>query len=267
MLDFNHGALKPSDDAAGGPISDRINRLVDANMSRKNTQESEDNPRPYVGASAIGEPCTRMIQLEYIHNKHKNIAPPQPFEGKICRVFQAGHVFEAMVAQELQEIGFDIDIGWTDEHGKFHQNGWEDDDGESQGHYDGICRDGPILKEWPRLWECKALKHSAILDVMNKGLAESKPNYYGQIQINQLKSGMIEPCWFTMVDKDTAEWHHLLIGHDPIMARDLEAKQRYIIRETAAGRLIERPYSSPNVMKCRVFCSRWSKVCWKGLPD
>lgn len=267
-LDFNHGSEASSEDMGAGPISDRINRLVDAAMTARNTRESLETPRPYVGASMIASHCSRAIQLEYIHNKYGNLpADPEPFSGETCRIFIAGHVFEDMAARALQEAGFGLDTGYWDNHNKWRQHGFREFGDEFRGHYDGIIRSGPVFEEWPRLWECKALKHSSVLDVMNKGLEESKPTYYGQVQINQLKSGITDPCWFTIIDKDTAKWHHLLIGHEPEKARALQDRAKHIIDTTEKGQLISRPFPKSSDFNCRVFCSRWKKVCWKKLPD
>lgn len=260
MIDLNHGGAKKGDDPSH-PLEDRINRRIDAHFSQKNFASNPKGSRPYVGASGISEECKRKIQLEFIWQKYGNIPDPDPFDGKTCKRFEMGHVFEDMAAAAIIGGGWDLKTG---ENGK--QYGFSELGGDYRGHYDGVVLSGPVLSEYPRLWECKALKGSYANSIMREGLENAAFHYYGQIQVNQLRSGLLAPCWMTIINKDTATWHHVMISHNPRVAERLDQKAREIVRKTNDGELISRPYSDPMNFECRKNCKRWKDVCWKQLP-
>ena len=262
MPDFNKGARRAIDDPLADDFSDRINRHIDAHFVRENKQEAEDAPRPYIGASGIGNVCPRAIQLEYIWQRFGNLPEgPGDWPAHIVRTFKAGHVFEDMAAAGIIGGGFDLsqyaDVATKKQHG-FSVWG-----GQFRGHVDGLIFNGPVPLPFPLIWECKALNDNGTEKVLSEGLMKSKPGYYAQVQINQLMLGIHSPTWFTIINKNTSKWYHTLIGHDPKFARELYAKAEYIFATTEAGRLVPRPYNDPMEFQCRQFCERWNGACWK----
>jgi hypothetical protein len=96
-MDFNHGAALPATDVRAVDISDRINAHIDAAFHAKRAAEPERN---YVGASAIGNDCLRAVQLQRL-----KIPADRPTEGKMLRIWETGHVFEAALADWLKMAG------------------------------------------------------------------------------------------------------------------------------------------------------------------
>jgi hypothetical protein len=92
MLDFNH---KPTS-------AERIIEAIDAALEARHAAQK---PRNYLGASRIGADCDRALQYEYLHTP---VDAGRSFSGKLLRMFEAGHTFEAMAAGWLRLAGFDL---------------------------------------------------------------------------------------------------------------------------------------------------------------
>lgn len=259
MLDFNHASRRPIEDPRADPISDRINQLIDGAILSK---EADKPSRQYVGASSIGRPCEREIQLGYIHANGLGIQDdPEPFPAKLLRTFAAGHVFEDMLVDLMSAAGFDMKVKKADG-GQF---GFSVLAGRLKGHVDGIIHGGPLPLEYPCIWEAKSLNNKSWKDTVAKGVAGSKPVYAAQIAINQTYLELGSPAVFTAINKDTSEIHHELVPFDAKLAQDMSDRAVRIIKTTETGRLLPRSFSSPDHFQCR-FC-RWSETCWNKLPD
>lgn len=250
-FDFNHGASLPATDVRAADISDRINAHIDAAFRRKRDAEPVRN---YVGASAIGNDCLRAVQLQRLH-----IPPDKEPEGKMLRIWETGHVFEAAIAAWLKMAGFELDVVAKD--GK--QFTWRVLDDEAGGSVDGICRGGPLPLEYPFLWECKALKASSWQETKKKGLYISKPYYAKQFAINQAYIKLITPGIFTALNKDTSELYHELVYFDQPLAQQASDDMVQVVEATQNQVLLPRAFSSSDNYKCRM-CD-FPNSCWNKL--
>lgn len=236
-------------------ISQEINAFVDEAFSRKRANEPA---RDYVGASGIGNECSRAIQLAFA----KVPVDPGRMTGKTLRIFETGHVFEAAVGDWLKMAGFELDIV---DPSTAKQFGWSvlDDDGE--GHVDGILRVGPHRAlAYPALWECKALNEKNWQAVKKHGLYLAKPVYMGQFAINQAYLELHEnPGLFTALNKNTSELYHELVPFDQKLAQQMSDKLVQIVQATESKTLLPRAYASQDNFKCR-FCD-YAKTCWEKL--
>ena len=102
LIDLNHGSGSIYGCTPIQPAAARINDLIDAALTveRRNTM-----PRDYLGASRIGEPCSRRLVYEFTST------PPdqgRDFGGHVLRIFAAGHVFEDLAIRWLRAAGFDL---------------------------------------------------------------------------------------------------------------------------------------------------------------
>lgn len=258
MLDFNRGSSRTPTDNKAPPISDRINQVLDAVL----IQENEDQPkRPYVGASSVGEACERKVQLQYIKECELEGAPiPEPFPPRVLRIFKFGHLFEDMIADLIIKAGFDMKVKKKDG----RQFGFSVLGGKHRGHVDGIIHSGPIPLKYPLIWECKSLNDKSWNETIKKGLKASKPIYAAQIAIDQAYLELTNPCLFTAINKNTAEFYHCLVEFDAELAQNSSDKAVRIIKATESGRLLPRSFSGPDHFQCR-FC-RFSDACWNKLP-
>jgi hypothetical protein len=94
---FVYGREAPADQAAT-----RLNVLINAALV---SADRAKPPRDYLGASRIGEPCSRKLVYEYTR------APKDDgryFDGGILRIFDAGHQFEDLCIRWLRTAGFDL---------------------------------------------------------------------------------------------------------------------------------------------------------------
>jgi hypothetical protein len=251
-IDLNHGSGYVYGGTPVYPAATRINSLIDAVLTaeRRNTP-----PRDYLGASRIGEPCSRRLVYEFTNT------PPdegKDFNGHVLRIFEAGHVFEELSIRWLRGAGFDLRTVKRDG----SQFGFSAAGGKFRGHIDGVIVGGPDIGiSWPALWEHKALRATSWNDLVKRGLAQSKPLYYAQVQI-YMAYLEVPVTLFTALNKDTQELFHEIVPFDAACAQALSDKAVVIIRAAGAGELLPRIAAAPDFYLC-TFCP-FSKRCWEN---
>jgi hypothetical protein len=250
LLDLNHGSGSTYV-AAELPLSARVNRHVDRALLEQHAAQPK---RSYLGASRIGEACSRRLVYEYTHTPED---PDKAFSGQTLRIFAAGHTFEDLSIRWLKSAGFEL-LTQRRDGGQF---GFETAGGRIRGHIDGVIVGGPDVGiVWPALWEHKALKHKSWADVVKRGVELSKPVYYAQLQLYMAYMDL-EVALFTCLNKDTQELHHERVAFVPHVAQALSDKAADIIRAAEANDLPPRIAASPDFHVCR-FCA-FSTRCWK----
>ncbi len=255
MLDFNHGSERTPVDPRSVPIGERINDLVNAALIAERQKQPR---REYLGASMLGNACTRRIQYEYAGAPKDEGAD---FDGQTLRIFDAGHQFEALSIKWLRAAGFALLTEKAD--GK--QFGFSVAKGRIKGHIDGVIVGGPSFLSYPMLWEHKALKDKSWQDVVKRGLAISKPLYAAQLALYQgyMPDLAQNPALFTALNKDTEELYHELVPFDCSLAQSVSDKAVNILRATEAGQLLPRMAANPDYYECK-FCP-YAKRCWHGV--
>lgn len=254
MLDFNHGSDKPPQDPRALPIAVRINELVDTGLIAERQKQPR---REYLGASMLGDPCSRRIQYEYVG------APKdqgKDFNGQTLRIFDAGHQFEALSVKWLRGAGFDLRTEKADG-GQF---GFSVAKGRIKGHIDGVIVGGPSWFVFPSLWEHKALKDKSWQDLAKRGLAISKPLYAAQVALYQGYMPDLARCpaLFTALNKDTQELYHELVPFDASLAQSTSDKAVNILQATDAGQQLPRIAANPDFYLC--LCCPYAERCWHG---
>jgi hypothetical protein len=131
-IDFNRT------EASAQPASIAINALLDAGA-----RADSESTRGYLGASAVGHPCLRKIQFDWMCD------PAHPT--RIRDIFARGDFFEAQSRQHFEKAGF----RFTDK----DRLEFETLDGWLRGHADGLFLSGPDIPgvDFPCVWEHKAL--------------------------------------------------------------------------------------------------------------
>ena len=91
-------------------ISKKILDIIDDSIQEQNKKKEK---RSYLGASSLGDPCSRKIQYRYM-----GVEPDveNQFSSKVLRIFEFGHVIEDMAHGWLYNAGFDLRS--TDKNGK-----------------------------------------------------------------------------------------------------------------------------------------------------
>jgi hypothetical protein len=251
MLDFNH---RPTP-------AERIIEAIDAALEARHAAQK---PRNYLGASRIGADCNRALQYEYLHTP---VDTGRSFSGKLLRVFEAGHTFEAMAAGWLRLAGFDLFTEKADG----QQFGFAAAGGRIRGHVDGIINGAPteLRLTFPMLWECKALNNKSWKDTQKRGLVLSKPVYAAQIAIYQAYlDGSVpgvasNPTLFTAINKDTAEIYIELLPFDAALAQKMSDRAVNILQACDAHELLPRIANDSAHHVCTM-CA-WQDRCW-GQP-
>jgi hypothetical protein len=202
MIDLNsgsgfvYGALSAVCDAG-----ERINALIDAALE---TEHRSKPARDYLGGSRIGEQCARRLAYEMTLTP---VDDGKGFDGRLLRIFDAGHQFEDLTIRWLQAAGFDLRTRARDG-GQF---GFSVAGGRLRGHIDGAIVGGPDVGiAWPALFEHKALKQSSWTDLVKRGLRQAKPIYFAQCQL-YLAYMQLEVALFTAMNKDTQELYHEVV--------------------------------------------------------
>jgi hypothetical protein len=251
MIDLNHQSGFTYGGTAVGQAALHVNSLIDAAiMAERRNAPSRD----YLGASRIGEPCSRRLVYEFTGT------PPdegKDFGGHVLRIFEAGHVFEALSIRWLRTAGFDLRTMKKDG-GQF---GFSAAGGKFRGHIDGVIVAGPDIGiTWPALFEHKAINAKSWNDLVKRGLALSKPVYYAQVQI-YMAYLEVPVTLFTALNKDSQELYHEIVPFDAPHAQALSDKAVEILRAAETHELPPRIAAAPDFYLCR-FC-QFSNRCWE----
>lgn len=251
LVDFNHGSGFVYGGTPVDQASIRINHFVDAALI---AERLAITPRDYLGASRIGEPCSRRLVYEFTGTLADE---GRDFDGSVLRIFEAGHVFEALSIRWLRAAGFDLRTTKRDG-GQF---GFSAAGGKFRGHIDGVIADGPDIGiGWPALWEHKALNAKSWNDLVKHGLMDSKPIYYAQVQI-YMAYLEVPATLFTALNKDTQELFHQIVAFDASCAQELSDKAVAIIRAAESRELPPRIAAEVSFYLCQ-FCP-FIKRCWE----
>lgn len=237
------------------PSCDAVVELIDVAMQAKNKEQPK---RKYLGASRIGDGCSRKLAYEY-HQTEKDVGAD--FKGTTLRIFDMGHDGEARMADYLRIAGFELQTHTPDG----RQIGISDVDGKFKGHLDGVVQSGPEIPglKYPMLWENKALGASSFKDTVAKGIKESKPIYYAQVQV-YMGYYNLESCLFTCLNRDTAE---IFVEVIPFNSRDCQdyVDKVAIIVSTVDPEEIPRTYTDPSDYRCKSMCD-FRERCWNRKP-
>lgn len=251
LIDLNHGSGFVYGGTSVHPAATCINNLIDRALTAERLAVP---PRDYLGASRIGEPCSRRLVYEFAGT------PPdegRDFDGRVLRIFEAGHVFEALSIRWLRAAGFHLRTEKSDG-GQF---GFSMAGGKFRGHIDGVIVGGPDIGiDWPALWEHKALNAKSWNDLVKRGLKDSKPIYYAQVQ-TYMAYLEVPVTLFSALNKDTQELFHEIVVFDASCAQALSDKAVAIIRAAEAQELPPRIAADASFYLCQ-FCPFITR-CWE----
>ncbi|MBF0093043.1 MAG: hypothetical protein HQL34_00705 [Alphaproteobacteria bacterium] len=254
IVDLNHGSgFVYRETNVFDVVSQMNQRVNDALVAERAAQPL----RTYLGASRIGEPCSRNLVFEMTGT------PPDAgrgIDGRALRIFEAGHVFETLSIRWLRAAGFDLRTERRDG-GQF---GFSTAHGRIRGHIDGVIVAGPDIGiSWPALWEHKAINARSWEDLVKKGLKASKPIYWAQVQI-YMAYLEVPVTLFTALNKNTQELFHAVTPFDPTDAQALSDKAVAVLQAVDAGELPPRLSAHRDDFNCR-FCD-WQTRCWESTP-
>jgi CRISPR/Cas system-associated exonuclease Cas4 (RecB family) len=145
-------------------------------------EEQDTRPRPYLGASSIGDPCSRKLWYSF------RWAASKKFAASTLRLFEDGHRGEALMAERLRKVP---GLMLSTEADDGRQWGISDHEGHFRGHCDGFIKGLLQAPKTPHVWEhkvCNETKQKKLAKLkQEKGekeaLAHWDPVYYAQAQI------------------------------------------------------------------------------------
>lgn len=259
MMDF-----APQAPSGREKFSAALQGLIDAAMEAKNQAQP---PRTYLGASRLGEECERKLAYEY-HRAPKDEG--SEFKGKTLRVFDMGHDGETRMAEYLRLAGFELLTERPDGRQFGFAVGWDEIEQRYKisGHCDGIITAGPEwapdgmepLMQYPALWENKALGSKSWKDTVAKGVKQSKPVYYAQMQLYMAYLAVGEfPGLFTATNRDTGEIYSELVPFDAQAAQSASDRGARVVSTI-------NPEEAPRItreatdFRCK-FCD-FAARCW-----
>jgi hypothetical protein len=239
MLNLNRASL--SLETVNVAVNDAIERA---------TAAKAELPRPYLGASIVGNECLRKVQFDWWC---KPVLP-----ARVQDIFKRGHYFEDVARQHLITAGF-----------KFappEALAFSAVDGCLRGHADGIIIAGPnalngAYFNYPLLWECKCLNAKNWRAIERDGLEKVFPQYAAQVALYQAYLDKTNPALFTVTNADTCERLHFWVPFSAEHAQEWSDRAAYIIEATRASELLPRAYDDPQNWHCRI-CSHRER-CWR----
>jgi hypothetical protein len=222
-----------------GALNTAINAAVEQASLIKH---ADDQVRGYLGASLIGDDCSRKIQFEWLTEA--------TFSARVRSIFARGHYFEIESRQQLTDAGFVF--------APIEALGFIAVDGLMAGHADGIIiakpADAGIRLNLPALWEHKALNAKNYRAVERDGLVKTFPRYAAQVSLYQDFLGFHEPALITVTNADACERLHFTLEFDGRRAQEAVDRAVNVIEATRAGELLPPLDPSRQDFRCRM-CS------------
>lgn len=235
MLDFNHRKT----------TSDLVNQTIDKHY------QPEAKIRNYLGASEIGNPCNRSLQLGYV-----GTTADSQITARTQRIFDRGHWGEIYMARLLNRSGFGINT--VDLHGR--QFKFSDMGGKFQGHTDGIIfavpAGFPLKPDVKRqaIWENKVVGQKSFRQIQKGDLKATKPEYYTQVQLYMGYLDKTElPALFTVLNADTMEIYAELVPFDVVACQAEIDRAAMILKAVHHKELMPRIAENQDAPAC-IFC-------------
>tara|TARA_R100000935_G_C2839593_1_gene170204 strand:- start:2776 stop:3600 length:825 start_codon:yes stop_codon:yes gene_type:complete len=232
-------------------LENQISDAVDERIVENNKKIPKRN---YIGASSIGEECSRKIQYRFMNYPSD---PEKEFTAKTLRIFQFGHEIEDYAAKWLRDAEFDLKT--EDKSGK--QFGFAIADDQIKGHIDGVLVSGPVPMKYPALWENKSANDRKFKEFVKHGVAKTNKVYATQIALYQAYMDLAEnDCLFTVVNKNTSEIYYELVPFDKKLAQEASDKAVDILTSIKANDILPRIAQSRDFFLCK-FCE-YQNSCW-----
>lgn len=232
-------------------IYNEMYELIDEGVKSKNRKEIK---RTYLGASSLGDACSRKIQYRYM-----NQTPDEGsgFSAKLLRIFQFGHVIEDMAHGWLINAGFDLRS--TDKNGD--QFGFSIADDQIKGHIDGVICGGKADVKYPMLWECKSANDRSFNEFVRKGVTATNQTYAAQIALYQVYMNLTDnPALFTVINKNTCEIYFELVPFDKALAQRTSDKAAEILTAVKHNEMLPRVAVKSDYFLCKR--CEFRESCW-----
>lgn len=192
------------------PVAEAIERHY------RDIQQPQDDER--LRCSKLGEECERSLWYGF-----RWTTPLERFEGRVNRLFQTGHREEERMIADLRAIGCDVldrDPA-TEEQWRVTLTPWLG--GSADGKVSGV----PGAEKTEHLLECKTHNEKSFAAWKQKGVEQSKPVHFAQMQLYMHGLGLTRALYVAH-NKNTDEVDAERVKYDPLAAQQLLAKAERI---------------------------------------
>lgn len=206
------------------PREDTISQIYASYVERQRISP----PRTHLGASEIGKECARAIWYSFRWAKDAD------FPGQMLRLFDTGKLEEDRLIADLNAVGVDVKP-FDPKTGKQYR--MELFGGHFGGSLDGVCIG---LVEAPKSWhvlEMKTHNDRSFKSLCEKGVRESKPEHFCQMQIYMGMSHEVglpgippmDRAFYFAVNKNTDQLYAERVHYDGGLYQDIKARASQII--------------------------------------
>lgn len=152
----------------------------------------KQDPRPYLGISAIAANCQRSLWYGF------RLCSESTIISRLNRLFQRGHREEDIIRADLRSIGI---ICHSDQKEVITGNG------HIRGHIDDLLDNVPDAPKTTHLGEYKTHNDKSFKDLKNKGVKLSKPVHYGQMQCYMHLLGLKRALYIAVNKNDDSRYY------------------------------------------------------------
>lgn len=159
-------------------------------------EKKDERPDIYLGrlgSSFIGNECLRQIWLDWRGFAREN------FNGRMLRLFGTGHWQEDRIVQDLRDAGFNV---WNVNEKSGNQFEFTDETGHFITKMDGVIKGVPARESQPHALEIKTHNDKSFKELLKKGVKESKPLHYAQVQITMALAGLSRTIYVALNKND-----------------------------------------------------------------
>lgn len=208
----------------------------------------EQEVRPYLGISWIGEPCLRKMWYTFRWCAFQKINPRKQ------RLFSRGHREELIIQSDLRKIGVicHVDPSNQPEYATGH--------GHIKGHPDDFLDNIPDAPKTRHLGEYKTHNDKSFQKLKKEGLRKSKPMHYDQM-VCLMNGFKLKRGLYIAVNKNDDERYYERIREDSERAKELIQKAMHIIK---SEKPLARISDNPSWYQCSSVWCQFNEICHYG---
>lgn len=176
-------------------------------------EKADAKPSIYLGrlgSSFIGAECSRQIWLEWRGFFRES------FKGRMLRLFGTGHWQEDRIVADLRNAGFSV---W-DKQESGDQFQFVDETGHFITKMDGVIKGVPYIEEQAHALEIKTHNDKSFKELVKKGVRESKPLHYAQVQIT-MALAKVSKTIYVALNKNDEQFDVIRIEEDTVEQKRL----------------------------------------------
>ena len=199
---------------------------IDAQIEDASIEMFEDGHRDHLGASLIGDSCSRKLWYSFRWAKKSDFSSKTRTQGQVLRLFNRGHREEPSIIKLLEKSGhrfLPAPEGQDQHRIDLKCNGHFGGSLDAIGHLPEIFKfDDPVL------YEFKTAGETQFRRLKKEGVKADKPLHWAQMCVYGRDKG-IQHALYICVNKNTDEIYIEFLKLDWALAETMEMKAEAII--------------------------------------